>query len=78
MRFILVIWVLISLEDHATATIDYRQTYIPDHLSDRFKQEAEELRHKGQKHNWETWTAVITFLAWTQAVRSRAKRCLRG
>lgn len=46
MRFELVIWVLISLEDYATATIDYRQTYISDQLSDSFEQEAEELGHK--------------------------------
>ena len=58
MRFILVIWVLISLEDHATATIDYRQTYIPDHLSDRFKQEAEELRHKGHDSSWGKFLSI--------------------
>jgi hypothetical protein len=44
--FVLVIWVPISLEDRMGATIDSRKTYISDNLSDRFEQEAEELRHK--------------------------------
>jgi hypothetical protein len=44
--FILVIWIPISLENGMSATIDYRKTYFSDYLSDRFEQEAEELRHK--------------------------------